>query len=101
MTEKISLKENLKGFLLLQTSWLKKFFTILILAIILGAICGIAMVGFNYLLILFKLGFSYLPYFLSPIIAGALTCILVKFGHCERIMGTGASEFIEEIWILR
>jgi len=97
MTEEVGFKEHVKGFFLLETSWLKKYFTILILAILLGLICGFAMVGFNYLLIFFKIGFSYLPYFLSPIIAGGLTCLLVRFGHYDRIMGTGASEFIEEI----
>ncbi|MFW9898772.1 MAG: chloride channel protein [Candidatus Thorarchaeota archaeon] len=97
MTEKVGFKELLKGFFLLETSWLKKYFINLILAILLGVICGLAMVGFNYLLIFFKIGFSYLPYFLSPIIAGGLTCLLVRFGHYDRIMGTGASEFIEEI----
>jgi len=34
MTEKVSFKEQIKGFFLLEGSWLKKYFTILLLAIL-------------------------------------------------------------------
>lgn len=55
MTEEVGFKEHVKGFFLLETSWLKKYFTILLLAILLGVICGFAMVGlFFYFFFLLK-----------------------------------------------
>lgn len=67
------------------------------IAIILGVICGFIMILFNYLLVFFKMGFSYIPYFLTPILASLLTSLLVKYGKLERIMGTGADQFIKEV----
>lgn len=69
----------------------------MLVSIILGGFCGIVMVLFNYLLLIFKFSFSFLPYFLSPLIAGSLTSILVKLGKFDRVLGTGATEFVEEI----
>ena len=78
-------------------SWTKDLIQILLLAIILGVICGFIMVLFNYLLIFFQITFSLLPYFLAPILAGALTSLLVKYGNLEEILGTGSPEFIREV----
>jgi len=81
------------------TSWFSRYIIIILISCLLGAICGLVMVGFNFLLIFFKLGFSFLPYFISPIIAGALTSLLVKKGikrNLFLIMGSGASEFVVE-----
>ncbi|MBD3254503.1 MAG: hypothetical protein GF383_05390 [Candidatus Lokiarchaeota archaeon] len=91
--------ERFRGFYIFHSSFVKKYFGILLFAITLGAICGIVMVLFNYLLIFFELAFqnSLFPYFISPIIAGVLTGFLVKFCKCERILGTGAAEFIEDV----
>ncbi|TFG08240.1 MAG: chloride channel protein [Promethearchaeota archaeon] len=97
MSEKVKLKERIKGFYILHHSWLARYFNIIFLSIILGLICGFVMVLFNYLLILFKMTFSYLPYFISPILAGLLTSLLVKYGNANRIMGTGAAEFVEDV----
>jgi len=97
MDEKVGMKENIKGFFVLHHSWLSRYFYILFLSIFLGAICGITMVLFNYLLLFFRYTFSYLPYFISPIIAGVLTSLLVKYGKANRIMGTGANEFVEDV----
>lgn len=83
-----------------HVDWLYRFFMILVFSTLLGGICGLVMIGFNYLLIIFKLGFSFLPYFISPIIAGALTSLIVKLGvkhNLFMIMGTGASDFIDEV----
>jgi len=58
------------------------------------------MVGFNYLLIFFQIGFSFIPYFIGPAIAGVLTSLVVKFSKkwdLSRIMGSGAPEFVEEV----
>ncbi|MFX1337840.1 MAG: chloride channel protein [Promethearchaeota archaeon] len=83
----------------IYTTWYSRYIIILIISCILGTICGFVMVGFNYLLNFFKLGFSYIPYFISPIIAGALTSLLVKKGIKKNlflIMGSGAAEFVAE-----
>ncbi len=80
--------------------WFSKFGIILIISAILGLICGFVMVGFTYLLNLFALGFSYIPYFISPLIAGGLTSLLVRVGYRKNlflVMGTGASEFVSEV----
>ncbi|MHA1148876.1 MAG: chloride channel protein [Promethearchaeota archaeon] len=95
-----NLRHTMSDYFKEQSTFISKFFLILIISTLLGGICGFLMVGFNYLLIILKLGFSFLPYFLSPIIAGALTSLTVKFGmkrNLFRIMGTGAAEFIEEV----
>jgi H+/Cl- antiporter ClcA len=83
----------------IYTNWFSRYIIILITSCLLGAICGLVMVGFNYLLNFFKLGFSFIPYFISPIIAGALTSLLVKKGIKKNlflIMGSGAAEFVAE-----
>ncbi|MBN1800058.1 MAG: chloride channel protein [Candidatus Lokiarchaeota archaeon] len=70
------------------------------LSSVMGIICGIVMVGFNYLLIFFKWCFSFVPYFFSPIIAGAMTSFIVRAWQkrkMNRIMGTGGVEYIEEV----
>jgi len=93
-------KEGLKKYVTGHSNWIARFFSILFISTILGVICGFTMVGFNYLLILFSFGFSFLPYFLSPLIAGALTSLVVKMGvkkNLFRIMGTGATQFVEEV----
>ena len=97
MTEEVGIGEHIKGFFWLHGAFVRKNFNILILAIILGIVCGFMMVLFNYLLILFRISFSYLPYFIRPVIAGVLTSVLVKLGNCNRIMGTGAAEFIDDV----
>ncbi len=68
-----------------------------LIAIIFGVICGAIIILFNFLLELFKFGFSYVPYFLAPIIAGLSTSLLVKYGKYDRIMGTGSDQFIKEV----
>ena len=81
------------------TNWYSRYIIILIISCLLGTICGLVMVVFNYLLIFFKLGFSFIPYFISPIIAGALTSLLVKKGIKKNlflIMGSGVAEFVAE-----
>ncbi|MHA1490413.1 MAG: chloride channel protein [Promethearchaeota archaeon] len=77
--------------------WTFNIFKVLFFPIIFGALCGFMMVLFNFLLILFHFCFTFIPYFISPIIAGALTSLLVKFGKFDRILGTGAAKFVEEI----
>lgn len=88
--------EHVRGFFVLHKQWLEKQLIIIFSSLILGASCGFAMILFNYLLIIFKFGFSYLPYFLSPIIAGLSTSLLVKYGNSDKLMGTGASEFVKD-----
>ncbi|MBD3198185.1 MAG: hypothetical protein GF317_24255 [Candidatus Lokiarchaeota archaeon] len=92
--------KHLKDFFRLQKFWLRKSFDVILVSIVLGAICGLVMVVFNYLLSLFELSFSFLPFYIPPIIAGIATSLLVKFGKLNRIMGTGASEFVEDINLL-
>jgi CIC family chloride channel protein len=82
---------------MVKINWTHINFRIFFIAIILGVICGIIMVLFNYLLFFFKMGFSYIPYFLSPVLASLLTSLLVKYGKFERIMGTGSDQFIKEV----
>ena len=97
MTNEVGIGEHIKGFFWLHSAFVRKYFNILILAITLGIICGFTMVLFNYLLLFFRIGFSYLPYFIRPVIAGVLTSLLVKFGNYPRIMGTGVEEFIDDV----
>lgn len=98
MTEDNGITQHVKGFFILHHSWLIRYFNILFISIILGAICGFVMVLFNYMLIFLKITMrSFLPYFISPIVAGLLTSLLVKYGHANRIMGTGAAEFVEDV----
>ncbi|MFX0070131.1 MAG: chloride channel protein [Candidatus Hermodarchaeota archaeon] len=97
MSKEPGIFEKIKGFYVIHHSWLTRYINIIFLSIVLGLICGFVMVLFNYLLLLFKLAFSYLPYFISPVIAGLLTCLLVKYGNANRIMGTGAAEFVEDV----
>ncbi|MGQ4876672.1 MAG: chloride channel protein [Promethearchaeia archaeon] len=77
--------------------WFKRFILIFLIATILGVICGFFMVFFNYTIIFFQLGFSYIPYFIGPMIAGILTGLLVKITKIDRILGTGAAEFVSQI----
>ena len=89
---------HIKGFFVLHRYWLLRYFNILFISIILGAVCGFSMVLFNYMLIYFKSTMrSYLPYFISPLIAGLLTSFLVKYGNANRVMGTGADAYVEDI----
>ncbi|MFX1366513.1 MAG: chloride channel protein, partial [Promethearchaeota archaeon] len=78
-------------------TWANINYRIFLVAIILGVICGIIMILFNYLLLFFEFGFSYIPYFIAPILASLLTSLLVKYGRFERIMGTGSDQFIKEV----
>ena len=80
-----------------KITWTNVNYRIFFIAIILGVICGFIMILFNYLLSIFKTGFSYIPYFLAPILASILTSLLVKYGGFERIMGTGSDQFIKEV----
>ena len=89
---------HIKGFFVLHHYWLIRYINILFISIILGAVCGFSMVLFNYMLIYFKSKMSsYLPYFISPLIAGLLTSLLVKYGHANRVMGTGADAYVKDI----
>ena len=85
-----------KGFFLLQSFWLRMYIRILLAVIVLGSICGIIMVLFHFLLELSAFAFSFLPFYVAPIFAGAFTLILVKFGKIN-VLGTGAAEFIQHI----
>ncbi|MFX1313728.1 MAG: chloride channel protein [Promethearchaeota archaeon] len=82
---------------MLKITWTHINYRIFVIAIILGVICGFIMILFNYLLFFFKTGFSFIPYFLAPMLATLLTSLLVKYGRFERIMGTGSDQFIKEI----
>ena len=97
MSKEISPNNKIIDFFKLQLFFLSKHFQILIIAIFIGIMCGFMMVLFNYLLMLFELGFSFIPYyFISPVIAGASTSLLVKYGKFSKVLGNGANEFIEE-----
>lgn len=80
-----------------KLTWTHSNYRIFLVAIILGILCGLIMILFNFLLSLFKIGFSFIPYFISPILASLLTSLLVKYGRFERIMGTGSDQFIKEV----
>lgn len=69
----------------------------ILISLIVGIISGFMMVLFNTLLITFRLAFSYLPYFIGPLIAGGLTSILVKYGKFRNIMGSGDEQFVTEV----
>lgn len=98
MSKEFGIIGHIKGFFWLNSVFIRRYFSILIVAIILGIVCGFTMVLFYYLLIIFRIGFSYFPYFIRPIIAGVLTSLLVKYGKFNhRVMGTGAAEFIEDV----
>jgi len=97
MSDEKTAKSNFQNSKEKEFSWFRKNIYIFFLSIILGILCGMIMVLFNYLLIVFEIGFSYLPYFVSPLLAGVLTSVLVKFGKFERILGTGSDKFIEEV----
>jgi len=75
----------------------KNFYQYFFIAIFFGVLCGLIIILFNYLLEFFKFGFSYVPYFVAPIIAGLSTSLLVKYGKYNRIMGTGSDQFIKEV----
>ena len=96
----MNLNHNFKDYFHKHSEWLSKYLAILSASIILGMISGLVMVGFNYLLILFKFCFTFIPYFLAPLIAGALTSIIVKIGMKKKlflIMGSGVEEFVSEV----
>ena len=97
MINEVGIGEHIKGFFWLHAAFVRKYFNILLLSITLGIACGFTMVLFNYLLLFFRISFSYLPYFIRPVIAGVLTSFLVKLGNCNHIMGTGAAEFIDDV----
>lgn len=82
---------------MVKMTWANINYRVFFVAIILGVICGVIMILFNYLLLLFEFGFSYIPYFLAPILASLFTSLLVKYGRFERIMGTGSDQFIKEV----
>ena len=100
MAEKKQKLETTKKYFSLQFFWIKKYLGILLFTIIIGIVSGFVMVGFRFLLLGFQVGFSFLPYFLNPIIAGTLTSLTVKLFGLERIMGTGAAEFVEDLSIV-
>ena len=97
MTNEVGIGEHIKGFFWLHAAFVRKYFNILIIAITLGIGYGFTMVLFNYLLLFFRISFSYLPYFIRPVIAGVSTSLLVKLGNSHRIMGTGAADFIDDV----
>ena len=72
--------KKMKGFIASKLTRGNNSYHYLFIAIIFGVICGLIIILFNYLLELFKFGFSYIPYFLAPIIAGLSTSLLVKYG---------------------
>ncbi|TXT62929.1 MAG: membrane protein of unknown function [Promethearchaeota archaeon] len=101
MAEDTSFFQKIKEFFQLQRFWLNKYLNLILISIILGVLSGFLMVGFFYLLMIFEWGFSFLPYFISPLIAGGLTSFIVKVCKCDRVMGTGAAEFVEDVHILK
>jgi len=101
MAEDVGFIQKIKDFFQLQRFWLKKYSNLILISIILGIMSGFLMVGFFYLLLLFQFSFSFLPYFLAPMIAGGLTSFIVKVCKCDRVMGTGAAEFVEDVHLLK
>lgn len=101
MAEEVSFFQKIKEFFQLQRFWLNKYIKLIFISIILGIFSGFLMVGFFYLLLLFEFGFSFLPYFIAPLIAGGLTSFIVKICKCDRVMGTGAAEFVEDVHLLK
>lgn len=99
MNENRENKANSKymGKIAAKISWKSKFFDLLFLPTVIGIICGLIMVGFNFLLIIFSITFSFVPYFLSPVIGSLLTSILVKNRKLYKILGSGGDEFIKEV----
>ncbi|MFO7795740.1 MAG: chloride channel protein [Promethearchaeati archaeon] len=49
---------------------------------------------------IFEFGFCFFPYFITPMMAGGLISIIVKVFSLDRVMGTGAAEFVEDVHIL-
>ncbi|MFW9919670.1 MAG: chloride channel protein [Candidatus Thorarchaeota archaeon] len=64
------------------------------IAILIGAIAGVAMIAFQLLIIGFTEIFSVLPNFVAPLIGGIFSGILIYFGRKE-IQGSGISKAIE------
>jgi H+/Cl- antiporter ClcA len=96
---KNTLKSRIKGFFILQKFWMDKYLRLLLVSIIIGILSAFFMVLFRLLLILFEFYFSFIPFIIAPLIAGLSTSLLVKFGKLEKIMGTGATEFVEDLHI--
>jgi CIC family chloride channel protein len=98
--DRTKIQERTKESLTEHSDSIIKFFKILVLSAFFGAICGIVMVLFKLLLLFFKFTFSFLPYYISPLIAGGLTSLIVKVNKKRDftpIMGSGAPRFIEEV----
>jgi CIC family chloride channel protein len=96
---KNTLMSRIKGFFILQKFWMDKYLRLLLVSIIIGVLSAFFMVLFRLLLILFEFYFSFIPFIIAPLIAGLGTSLLVKFGKLEKIMGTGATEFVEDLHI--
>ncbi|MHA1688085.1 MAG: chloride channel protein [Promethearchaeota archaeon] len=90
------MKINFKEFFIVHLNWFKLQLKIIFASLLLGVVCGFVMVGFTFFNNFFKFGFSFLPYFTTPMIAGILTGILVKYGKMEQVLGTGVSRFVRD-----
>ncbi len=90
------MKINFKEFFIVHLNWFKLQLKIIFASLLLGVVCGFVMVGFTFLYNFFKFGFSFLPYFTTPMIAGILTGMLVKYGKMEQVLGTGVSRFVRD-----
>ncbi len=64
------------------------------IAILIGAISGLAMIAFQVLIIGFTEIFKVLPNFVAPLIGGLFSGILIYFGRTE-IQGSGIAKAIE------
>jgi len=64
------------------------------IAILIGAIAGLAMIAFQLLIDGFTQAFSLLPNFIAPVIGGIFSGLLIYFGRKE-IQGSGISKAIE------
>ena len=97
MASVIKFKEKIEDITKKQYTWTKDFYSLILFAILIGTLSGFLMVGFFYLLDLFRIGFLYLPFFIGPLIAGLLTSIAARYCRTKRVLGSGISEFMKEV----
>ena len=97
MSKNLELKAKLEEITRTYKSWNARFYKLFLFSLFLGVLCGFMMVLFFYLLMWFRIGFLFLPFFIAPLVAGVLTALLVKYGKCSRVLGSGISEFMKEV----
>ena len=97
MSKDLELKAKLEEITKNYKSWNARFYKLFLFSLFLGVLCGFMMVLFFYMLMWFRIGFLFLPFFIAPLVAGLLTALLVKFGKCNRFLGSGISEFMKEV----